>query len=156
MTGRRGGSAVREVEFAIYKRLSERWEELTKPLEGAELLTVWLDELDRRLNVDVSLPKRLDSGERRREALAMAWRVLCAALEAAGEEGVEEIEALAFRLHAPVCGSVPEEAGIFDASPEKLRQLGPEPQGDPEGLFERIWWHPFSIPPWSDCDTVKV
>jgi len=141
----RGGSAVREVEFSIYKRLSQRWEELTKPLGRTELLTIWVDELDGRLNVDMFVPERLEGEGRREEALRVALKVLQAALEEAEKE-VGKVRALSVRLHAPVCGSVPEEAGLFDASPERIRKIDPERlEKSPEEWFEKIWWHPWLL-----------
>lgn len=136
---------MREKEFSIYKRLSERWKELTESVEGAKLFSVWVDELDHRLNVDMLTQERLDLEARGKDVLTAALRVLRAALEAANAEGVREVKALALRLHAPVYGTIPEEAGLFDTSPERLEELDPNPRGDPEGWFEKVWWHPWLI-----------
>lgn len=141
-----GRLKVREHELSIYKRLSSRWRELTEPFEGTELLTVWLDELDRRLNVDLCLKVDLTDEGTRSEALRIAWRVLHAALKEAGAEGAGEVKELALRLHAPVYGTVPEEAGLFDAMASKVKRLGPSPEGKPSGeWFEKIWWHPWLL-----------
>ncbi len=132
---------MREHEYAIFKRLKERWREAQKPLGTAQLLTIWFEDLDRRLCVDFSLPSPPRSREEREEVLEGAWNILRNALECARE--LAEPQLLTARFCAPVTGSVPEEAGIFDVSAKRLEE--PPSEGKAERRFEKVWWHPWVL-----------